>query len=92
MQIICGRESWRMTKPPKVELIQYAQRVRFTHQMIRCEAIVGDGTARYRARAGKDYGCELSALYRVNGKCYCKRHAGDAVLVALVEDQPFVAS
>lgn len=74
----------------KVERIEYARRVRFTHQQIRCEAEVADSTARWRTHAGKDFRCELSALYRVNGKCYCKRHAGDACLALLTVADAYV--
>lgn len=46
----------------------------------RCEAQVAEATARWRNYAGKDYRCELSALYIVDGHYFCKRHAGDHLL------------
>lgn len=74
----------------KVEQLQYTRRVRFTRQMIRCEAEVAESTSRWRVYAGKDDRCELSALFRVNGKYFCKRHAGDACLSLLMAKEPHV--
>lgn len=76
----------------KVERIEYARRVRFTYQMLRCEATVGDATARWRARAGKDDICERSAAYRVNGRHLCKLHAGDACLELLTAEEAYVVT
>mgnify|MGYP001601435457 CR=1 FL=1 len=58
----------------------------------RCQANVLEATARWRTQAGKDYRCELTALYVVNGHHFCKRHAGNYLLriLWLGEELPLV--
>lgn len=53
----------------------------------RCEAQVNDFTKQWRARAGKDDLCERHALYLIDGKRFCKFHAGDYVLNYLLKQQ-----
>jgi hypothetical protein len=46
----------------------------------RCEAQVQEQTARWRTHIGKDFRCELGALYKIQDSFFCKRHAGDYLI------------
>lgn len=79
-----------MSDAPKVEHITYASRRTAYYHRRRCEAQVTDQTNRYRLLAGKDDQCELGALYCVDGKMLCKRHAGDHLIEALVSGKHII--
>lgn len=64
---------------PKVKRLVFQLGMRHRYAP-RCEASVLEATARWRNHLGKDYRCELSALYLVDGHYFCKRHAGDRLL------------
>lgn len=61
----------------RVQRLKYKLGQRARGGLKRCEANVLEATARWRTQLGKDYRCELDALYYLDGKYLCKRHAGD---------------
>jgi hypothetical protein len=75
---------------PTVKRLTYALGTR-TWRHKRCEALVAEATARWRNLAGKDYRCELSALYVVDDQYLCKRHAGDYLIQNLLNGEHVVA-
>lgn len=77
-------------KPPVVKHLRYKPGFRYLH-FKRCEAEVHESTARWRTFANKDTRCELGSLFEVDGHAFCKRHAGDYLIQALVSGEIMVA-